>query len=558
VRGVVPSEFITLFDANYLPRGLALYESLARTCPDFRLRVVCMDDESAAVLQRLQLPHLVVVPVSAVERHDPALAGVRDDRSAVEYCWTATPAVCLYALETEPELAQITYLDADLMFFSDPQPLFAELGEDAVLIVPHRYAREHRHKAATSGIYNVEWLTFRRDDDGLTALRWWHDRCIEWCYARYENGKMGDQKYLDDWPTRFSRVHVLKHPGGGLAPWNVTDHELAESDGHPTVDGQALIFYHHHSLRLYRRTPAARLAAAAGQLRSGEPATPLLWTTNYDVYPTEARLVWLPYLKALGEAQVLIGGEPGLDRYPASELARKALRLARRAAGRASRAFAPSGWLPGARRRYVGSWRNTDVAQQMLELTETQLMQPETVAPYVAFRELIEPLVDDPSVPRPARVLDIGAGAGAYGELLHRWWPGRFDYVGADYSEEILGVARRRWPDRTFVQKDVLVAHTLDGYDIVMAGALLDVLAEVEPGLAALLASDAPWVILHRQRIDPRRARVEVARGYRGQHTYRTYVTRTQLQHAAQLHGRRIAGEVVVDADVHSFLFVRS
>jgi hypothetical protein len=558
VLGVVPTEFITLFDANYLPRGLALYQSLVRTCPDFRLRVVCMDDESATVLQRLQLPHLVVIPVSALERHDRELARLRNDRTAVEYCWTATPAVCLYALETEPELTEITYLDADLMFFSDPQPLFAELGQDAVLIVPHRYAREHRHKAATSGIYNVEWLTFRRDADGLAALRWWHDRCIEWCYARYEDGKMGDQKYLDDWPARFPRVHVLEHPGGGLAPWNVTDHQLDERDSRPTVDGQPLIFYHHHSLRLYRRTPAARLAAAAGQLRSGELATTLFWTTNYDVSATEARLVWLPYLKALGDAQALIGGEPALDRYPASELTHKALRLARRAAGRASRAIDPARWLPGAHTRYVGSWQSSDVAQQMLKLTEAQLEQPETVAPYVAFRELIEPLVDDPAVPRPARILDIGAGAGAYGELLHRWWPGRFDYVGADYSEEILGVARARWSGRTFVQKDVLVAHALDGYDIVMAGALLDVLAEVEPGLAALLSSDAPWVVLHRQRIDPHRSHVEVARGYRGQHTYLTYVTRAQLEEVAQLHGRRISGEVVVDADVHSLLFVRS
>ena len=194
----------------------------------------------------------------------------------------------------------------------------------------------------------------------------------------------------------------------------------------------------------------------------------------------------------------------------------------------------------------------------MLALTEEQLEQPEAIAPYVSFRDLVTPLVEGQELPRPARILDIGAGAGAYGELLERWWPGRFDYVGADYSAEILAVARERWPGRRFVQLDVLEAGALDGFDVVMASALLDVLAEVEPGLDALLASDARWLVLHRQRIDPRRTHVEVASGYRGQHTYRSYVTRAQLDESAALHGRRVCGEVVVDGDVHSFLLART
>ena len=71
-------------------------------------------------------------------------------------------------------------------------------------------------------------------------------------------------------------------------------------------------------------------------------------------------------------------------------------------------------------------------------------------------------------------------------------------------------MARERWPGRRFVQLDVLEPGALDGFDVVMASALLDVLAEVEPGLDALLASDARWLVLHRQRIDPRRTHVEV------------------------------------------------
>ncbi len=551
-------EFITLFDVNYLPRGIALYRSLVEVGGAFRLRVVCMDVDTERTLRRLDLPNVVIVSLADLEQHDPALAAVKSERTQVEYCWTATPAVCLYALTLEPDIEAITYLDADLMFFSDPKPLFDELGAGAVLIVPHRYTNEHQHMEPTSGIYNVEWLTFRRDEDGLAALHWWHDRCIEWCYARYEDGKMGDQKYLNDWPERFRRVHVLEHPGGGLAPWNVSASELGEREGRATVDGRPLVFYHHHSLRLYRSTTSARLAAAAGRLRRGAPGTRLFWMTNYPVSPTERRLIWDPYLRALADAGRLVGARHGVGTYPAGELARLGLRLARRTAGQLWRVADPARRLPGARTRFRDSWRSGDVARQMLELTDAQLEHPETVAPYVAFRDLLGPLVDDPGLPRPAQILDIGAGLGAYGELLHRWWPGRFEYVGADYSDEILAAARGRWPDRAFVQKNVHAAGALDGFDVVMASALLDVLAEITPGLDALLASDARWVVLHRQRIDGARSHVEVAAGYRGQHTYRTYITRADLAGAVRRHGRRISGEVVVDGDVHSFLLVRA
>jgi len=553
----VQHEFVTLFDSAYLPRGLVLYRSLERVGAPFRLRVVCMDVETEEVLRRLDLPHLAVVPLADLERHDAELAGVRDDRTPVEYCWTATPAVCLYVLQTEPQLPEITYVDADLMFFADPQELFDELGDDAVLIVPHRYAPEHAHKEPTSGTYNVEWLTFRRDEDGLAALQWWHDRCIEWCYFRFEDGKMGDQKYLDDWPQRFPRVRVLQHPGGGLAPWNVSAHTLSTEDGRTLVDGRQLVFYHHHSLRLFRRTLGARLAALAGQVRGGVAPSSLFWTTNYPVSALERRLVWEPYLRMLGEAMEEIGAQPGADAYPVGLLVRKALRLARRTMLRGRRSLDPAARLPGARTRYRNSWRSPSVAQQMLELTNRQLQDVDAVAPYRAFRELLSPLVADPELPQPARFLDIGAGAGAYGELIERWWPGRFDYVGADYSEEILAVARGRWPGRTFVQKDLFEAGALDGYDVVFASALLDVLAEIDRALDAFLAADARWAVLHRQRIDPRRSHVEVTSGYRGQRTYSSYVTRAQLAEAAERHGRRIVHEVQVEGDVHSFVLER-
>src|SRR5207244_2361544 len=129
---------------------------------DFRLHAFCMDEESLRFLQSLRLPHLVAVPLKDLERYDPALLSVKPTRTTVEYFWTATPSVCLYVLDREPDVAEVTYLDADLLFFSDPAPLFAERGDDSVMIVPHRYAPQWESLAGESGTYNVQFMSFRR------------------------------------------------------------------------------------------------------------------------------------------------------------------------------------------------------------------------------------------------------------------------------------------------------------------------------------------------------------------------------------------------------------
>ena len=72
----------------------------------------------------------------------------------------------------------------------------------------------------------MQFVTFKNTVQGLKVLNWWRDACIEWCYARHEDGKFGDQKYLDNWTTMFEGVRELKHLGGGVAPWNLQQYDF--------------------------------------------------------------------------------------------------------------------------------------------------------------------------------------------------------------------------------------------------------------------------------------------------------------------------------------------
>jgi hypothetical protein len=276
-------EFCTLFDGNYLFKAVAMARSLERHVSDHRLTCFCFDDDAKRLVDALALPHVATVSLEALEAHDQELLSTKADRTPTEYCWTSTPALPLYMFETRPELDEVTYLDADLLFFSDPEPLFAEMGDASVLITPHRFSREYAHHAV-SGIYNVQFLTFRRDEHGMETLRWWHDRCIEWCYYRLEDGKLGDQKYLDDWPERFAGIHVLQHKGGGLAPWNILQYDIAERDGRVFVDDDPLVFFHYHRVKLVE-----------GGKHQWQPP-------GYHIDARNRELIYLPYDAALDAA----------------------------------------------------------------------------------------------------------------------------------------------------------------------------------------------------------------------------------------------------------------
>lgn len=241
--------FCTYFDQNYLPRGLALYRSLQEHCPEFKLWVLCMDEATYQALTQLKLPEVELIALADFEKGDEPLLATKLNRSRVEYYFTSTPSLPLYILNHWQAVELITYLDADLFFFSGPTPLFEELGTGSIGIIGHRFPL-HLRNLEIHGIYNVGWISFRRDENALACLTWWREQCIEWCYDRVDEGRYADQKYLDDWPSRFRNVVVLKHKGANLAPWNLNNYHLrSKKENTVMVDEDPLIFFHFHRLK---------------------------------------------------------------------------------------------------------------------------------------------------------------------------------------------------------------------------------------------------------------------------------------------------------------------
>ncbi len=243
--------FCTLFDSYYMSRGLTMYESLIDNCKEAHLYIFAFDDESYNFLESKKLSKATIISLQEFENEK--LLGVKKDRTKGEYCWTATGSTIKYCLK-HFNISTCTYLDADLYFYNSPDVLLQEVANGYTLITEHRYTKKY-DQSKSSGKFCVQFMTFHNNVDSIKVLDDWIDDCIDWCYARAENGKFGDQKYLDYWQEKYPKIHILKHLGGGLAPWNIQQYKVKKENntlyGVDSNDEKfEIIFYHFHALKL--------------------------------------------------------------------------------------------------------------------------------------------------------------------------------------------------------------------------------------------------------------------------------------------------------------------
>jgi len=316
--------FCTYFNAGYLDRALVLIESMRQWIPAFTLDVLAFDDGVEAFFASDRWPEVRVVPLAAFEARNPDVAAVKPHRSRAEYFFTCTGAWIHEVFELHPEIDVLTYVDADLCFFSSAEPIYDALGARAILITAHDpLARSDA--PSLYGCYNVGLLAFRNTAAGRACVRRWRDQCVAWCYDRLEEGKFADQKYLDAWPEAYPGQVAVAPPGINAGPWSLRARDLgSDAAGRPLTDGHPLVAYHFQGVRLFSSShyylgyyfsfnpervlrvlydPYVRKLVAAGAAcglqrpvsgRYGAKGLLYRWATGYWVgRPFRSRLVWM-------------------------------------------------------------------------------------------------------------------------------------------------------------------------------------------------------------------------------------------------------------------------
>ncbi len=220
--------YCTYFDGNYAARGMAMLHSLALHDPGCRVLVWALDGKAFDALE-----HCRPSCVEQIELRETV---------GVENIWRLTPGIVLHALKAYGEVA---YIDADLYWFSSPQPMYDEAGNAPAAIIPHRFPPDRQHRARDVGEYNVGWVWFN-GEGGEEIARVWGWQCRNWKpYGRWQ--RFMDQPFLDLWP--HYGAHVIQHLGANLAPYNQKQYSERRAP---------VIFYHFHEWKMLDATHCTR------------------------------------------------------------------------------------------------------------------------------------------------------------------------------------------------------------------------------------------------------------------------------------------------------------
>lgn len=230
--------FCTIASKYRLHQCVVMYHSLKRRMPNASLAVLAVDGESERVLNALKLPDVDLISVEQLE--DEELREIKKRRNSSEYCWTLKPVLLLYLYELYRDCEIFAYIDSDILFFDNPIKLFRGRDIWSVLVTTHKVNRR----------VNGGFVAFSRSKHGHKALKWWKDRCLEWCYSYNDGGRFADQGYLDLMRSMFKGVTYLDMPGANAATWNYFKYEFSLKGKDIYVDKSRLIFFHFSGIRM--------------------------------------------------------------------------------------------------------------------------------------------------------------------------------------------------------------------------------------------------------------------------------------------------------------------
>lgn len=234
--------------ANYLPKAMVLAKSLKRTNPDTHFIVCLLERDIPPAAETYEFfDEIVLAKDLGFEHFDKFIF----KHSIVEASTAVKGQLFVYLLNRYADENKFIYLDPDIEVYDELAEVKDALDDHAIVLTPHLCHPEdimdavmdNELSALQHGVFNLGFLAVSRSEEAERFAAWWASRLSMFCYDDIPRGIFTDQKWIDLAPCYFD-VHILKHPGYNVAPWNLSKRKLTYTDSYH-VNGQKLRFFHY-------------------------------------------------------------------------------------------------------------------------------------------------------------------------------------------------------------------------------------------------------------------------------------------------------------------------
>ena len=241
--------FCTILSTNYLPKALALAESLRQHEDGALLHILFIDVAHDDGLP--QLDGVVCLSTEALGLPERTVLELTMSYDLVEFATAIKPLLFRRLLD---EADQVFYLDPDTYVLSPMRELSSALEASAggILLTPH-FLRPPPLDAEISdghmllvGVNNLGFGGF--DRRSFDMLDWWWGHLRRECLYDPLAGLFVDQKWMDIGATLF-QAGSFRHAGYNVGVANLSERPLAEdADGyHIPSTGERLRLFHFHA-----------------------------------------------------------------------------------------------------------------------------------------------------------------------------------------------------------------------------------------------------------------------------------------------------------------------
>jgi len=239
--------YYTSICANYLPKAMALADSLKRHNPK-AIFVLCLVEreipELASDFQHFD--HIILAKDAGWDNFDAFMFR----HSIVEASTAVKPRFMQHLMERFATAEKFVYLDPDVLVYGEFVELEALLDQHSIVVAPHLLRPGNVDMEISSlahGSYNLGFLAVSRSVNAEKFVGWWAERLFLFCYDDKVRGIFTDQKWIDLAPSFFD-VHILKHHGYDFATWSLLGSDLRQQENGYVVNGDPLRFIHFSGL----------------------------------------------------------------------------------------------------------------------------------------------------------------------------------------------------------------------------------------------------------------------------------------------------------------------
>ncbi|KAB7730162.1 hypothetical protein F5984_13355 [Rudanella paleaurantiibacter] len=214
--------FLTVCTVRQLPQALALGQSVDRLHPNATFLIGLADAEQG--IAGINLPYQVLPVSSMIE---PGMLNTLSGQySPTELAGALKPTFIRAAYTQFPEVQHLIYLDPNSAIYAPLTPVLERLQTASVLLTPFMQkapaddALPDEKYMQNIGLYNADFLAFRRSAETDRMLPWWEDRVQTRARIDFCESLCLDQIWLMHVPAFFDGVQIAKNIDWHRGLWN--------------------------------------------------------------------------------------------------------------------------------------------------------------------------------------------------------------------------------------------------------------------------------------------------------------------------------------------------